>query len=68
MVILAFSASRSTTELRVNGDGSATVKSLYTIPVRRLNGFVGLDQLIYNALEGKERTWFDVVGADPVAP
>ena len=68
VVIFALDASISTTELIVNDDGSATVKSLYTDPVLRVNGFDGLDVLIYKDLEGKERTLLDVVGADPVAP
>ena len=67
-MIFAFDASISKTELRVNVDGRATVKSLYTDPVLRVNGLLGLDILIFNDFEGRERTFAEVVGADAVAP
>ena len=62
------SPSRSITEVIPNVDGSATVKFLYIDPVSRLNGLLGFDILIFNALEGRERILAEVVGADAVAP
>ena len=67
-MIFAFDASISNTELRVSADGRATVKSLYTDPVFRINGLLGFDILIFNDLEGRERIFAEVVGADAVAP
>ena len=64
-VRFAFNPSRSKTELIVNCDGRATVNLLYTVPVLRLNGFVRPPDKV---LLGKERTSFEVVGADPLGP
>ena len=64
----AFDDSTSFTEDNESDVGIAIVKSLYTVPVTNVNGFVGLVVLIYKALEGKERISFEVVGADPVGP
>ena len=64
-MIFAFNPSRSKTELIVNGDGRATVNLLYSVPVLRLNGSPRLPDKV---LTGKERTSFEVVGADPLGP
>jgi hypothetical protein len=64
-VIFAFNPSRSKTELIVNGDGRATVNLLNSVPVLRLNGSPRFTDKV---LTGKERTSFEVVGADPLGP
>ena len=65
----AFDDSTSFTEDNTRGLGIAIVKSLYTVPVTNVNGFIGsLVVFIDKALEGKERTSFEVVGADPLGP